>query len=91
MHILKDPSFFLTKRTVAPHGEKLGLMNPLFRSSLSWLDNYCISVGANLLVDLAIGVALGTRSIQNSVFRSRGIPGRSSVNTSGKSHADGML
>nr|GFB09873.1 hypothetical protein [Tanacetum cinerariifolium] len=33
MHILNDPSFFLTNKTVAPQGEELGLMKP-FRKAI---------------------------------------------------------
>ncbi|GJY61957.1 hypothetical protein Tco_0462614 [Tanacetum coccineum] len=29
MHIRNDPSFFLTNRTGAPHGDELGLIKPL--------------------------------------------------------------
>ncbi|GKA49799.1 hypothetical protein Tco_0742872, partial [Tanacetum coccineum] len=29
MHILNDPSFFLTNKTGAPQGDELGLMKPL--------------------------------------------------------------
>nr|GEU46128.1 aspartate--tRNA ligase 2, cytoplasmic-like [Tanacetum cinerariifolium] len=50
MHILKDPSFFLTNKSEAPQGEKLGLINPLSKSSCNWLGNSYISDGANLKV-----------------------------------------
>src|SRR5262249_36796176 len=33
MHIRKDPSFFFTKRTGAPHGETLGRISPLSKRS----------------------------------------------------------
>ena len=42
MHILRDPSFFLTNKTRAPHGEILGLMKPLSSKSLSWSSNFLI-------------------------------------------------
>ncbi|GKE93394.1 hypothetical protein Tco_1574489 [Tanacetum coccineum] len=38
MHILNDPSFFLTNKTKAPQGEELGLMKLLSESSCSCSD-----------------------------------------------------
>ena len=84
MHIRKEPSFFFTNNTCAPHGEKLGLMNPLLNSSWSWLESSCISEGASLYCALAIGAAPGIKSILNSTRRFGGNPGRPSRNTSGK-------
>jgi hypothetical protein len=69
MHILNDPSFFLTNKTGAPQGEKLGLMNPLLRSSCNSLEKSFISDGANRYGALATGAAPGTRSIRNSTCR----------------------
>ncbi|GJV16729.1 hypothetical protein Tco_1362052 [Tanacetum coccineum] len=46
MHIWNDPSFFLTNRTGAPHGDELGLMKPLSESSCSCIRNSFISNGA---------------------------------------------
>ncbi|KAI3740182.1 hypothetical protein L2E82_30604 [Cichorium intybus] len=90
MHIRKDPSFFFTNKTGAPQGEKLGLMNPLLSSSFSWLDNSCISAGANRYGAFATGVAPGIKSILNSTCHAGGTPGRSSGNTSGKSQTSGI-
>nr|GEY68135.1 putative reverse transcriptase domain-containing protein [Tanacetum cinerariifolium] len=47
MHIMNDPSFFLTNKTVAPQGNELGLMKPLLESSCSCSNNSFISDGAN--------------------------------------------
>nr|GEU63074.1 reverse transcriptase domain-containing protein [Tanacetum cinerariifolium] len=47
MHILNDPSFFLTNKTGAPQGEELGLINPLSKSYCSCSDNSFISDEAN--------------------------------------------
>ncbi|GKC67514.1 hypothetical protein Tco_1100112 [Tanacetum coccineum] len=47
MHILNDPSFFLTNKTGALQGEELGLMNPLSESSCNCSDSSFISDGAN--------------------------------------------
>ncbi|KAL4585017.1 hypothetical protein LXL04_009630 [Taraxacum kok-saghyz] len=90
MHIRKEPSFFFTNNIGAPHGEKLGLINPLLNSSWSWLESSCISEGASLYGALAIGAAPGIKSILNSTCRFGGNPGRSSGNTSGKSQTSGM-
>nr|GFD44056.1 hypothetical protein [Tanacetum cinerariifolium] len=46
MHILNEPSFFLTNKTKAPQGEESGLMKPLSKSSCSCSDNSFISDGA---------------------------------------------
>ncbi|GJY74260.1 hypothetical protein Tco_0478691 [Tanacetum coccineum] len=85
MHILKDPSFFLTNHTVAPQGEELGLINLFSKSSCYWLDSSCISDGASLYDDHATGAALGTKSIRNFTWRVGGSPGKSSGKTSNKS------
>ncbi|KAJ0854109.1 hypothetical protein HanRHA438_Chr14g0658921 [Helianthus annuus] len=79
---MRDPSFFFTKRTGAPQGEKLGRIKPLSESSCSCLDNSCISDGARRYGALATGFAPGTRSIRNSTWRAGGRPGKSSGNTS---------
>ena len=84
MHMRNVPSFFFTNKTGAPHGEKLGLMNPLLSSSFRWLDNSYISDGARRYSALATGVAPGIRSIRNSTCRADGTLGRSSGNTSRK-------
>ncbi|GKF56911.1 hypothetical protein Tco_0170448 [Tanacetum coccineum] len=57
MHILNDPSFFLTNKTEAPQGEELGLMNPLSESSCSCSDNSFILDGANQYGARATGAA----------------------------------
>ncbi|GJU15136.1 hypothetical protein Tco_1143102 [Tanacetum coccineum] len=65
IHRRIDPSIFLTKITSAPHGDELGLINPLLRSSCSFLDSSCISDGAKGYGALATVAAYGTRSIRN--------------------------
>nr|GFC35515.1 hypothetical protein [Tanacetum cinerariifolium] len=85
MHILNEPSFFLTNKTGAPQGEELGLMKPLSESSCSCFDNFFISDGAKRYGARATGAAHGIRSIWNSIGRAGGRPGKSSRNTSGKS------
>nr|GEV43226.1 hypothetical protein [Tanacetum cinerariifolium] len=89
MHILNDPSFFLTNKTVAPQGEELGLMMPLSESSCSCLDKSFISDGANRYGARATRAAPGIKSIGNSTGRPGGRPGKSSGNTSRKSRTIG--
>ncbi|GKC85825.1 hypothetical protein Tco_1141542 [Tanacetum coccineum] len=84
MHILNDPSFFLTNKTGAPQGEELGLMKPLSESSCSCSDNSFILDGASRYGARAIGAAPGIKSIWNSTNRAGGRLGKSSGNTSGK-------
>nr|GEZ58383.1 hypothetical protein [Tanacetum cinerariifolium] len=85
MHILNEPSFFLTNKTGASQGEELGHMKPLSESSCSCFDNSFISDGAKWYGAWATGAAHGIRSIWNSTGRAGGRPGKSSGNTSGKS------
>ncbi|GKE38427.1 hypothetical protein Tco_1461832, partial [Tanacetum coccineum] len=85
MHILNDPSFFLTNKTGAPQVEELGLMNPLSESSCNCSDNSFISDGANRYGARATGTTPGIKSIWNSTGRAGGRPGKSSGNTLGKS------
>ncbi|GKF46119.1 hypothetical protein Tco_0135921 [Tanacetum coccineum] len=89
MHILNDPSFFLTNKTGAPQGEELGLMKPLSESSCSCSDNSFISNGANRYDALATDATPGIKS-WNSTGRAGGRPGKSSGNTSEKSQTIGM-
>nr|GEY64798.1 hypothetical protein [Tanacetum cinerariifolium] len=85
MHILNDPSFFLTNNTGAPQGEELGLMKPLSESSCNCSDNSFILDGANRYGARATGPDPRIRSIWNSTGRARGRPEKSSRNTSRKS------
>ncbi|GJR41148.1 hypothetical protein Tco_1216832 [Tanacetum coccineum] len=85
MHILNDPSFFLTNKTGAPQGEELGLMKPLSESSCSCSDNFFISDGANRYGARATGATRGIKLIWNSTSQAGGRPGKSSGNTSEKS------
>ncbi|GJY35349.1 hypothetical protein Tco_0420727 [Tanacetum coccineum] len=77
MHILNDPSFFLTNKTEAPQGEELGLMNPLLESSCNCSDNSFILDGANRYDARAMGTAPRIKSIWNSTGRAGGRPGKS--------------
>ena len=61
--------FFFTNSIGAPHGEKLGLMNPLLNSFWGWLESPYISDRASLYGALAIGAAPGIKSIPNSTCR----------------------
>nr|GFB78997.1 hypothetical protein [Tanacetum cinerariifolium] len=91
IHILNDPSFFLTNKTGAPQGEELGLMKPLSESSCSCSDNSFILDGANRYEARATGAAPGIRLIWNSPGRAGGRPGKSSGNTFGKSRMIGYV
>nr|GEY27068.1 hypothetical protein [Tanacetum cinerariifolium] len=85
MHILNEPSFFLTNKTGAPQGEELGLIKPLSESSCSCSDNSFISNEAKRYGAWAIGATPRIRSIGNSTGRAGGRPGKFSGNTLGNS------
>ncbi|GKF46827.1 hypothetical protein Tco_0136629 [Tanacetum coccineum] len=85
MHILNDPSFFLTNKTGALQGEELGLMKPLSERSYSCSDNSFISDGASRYGARATDAAPGIKSTWNSTDRAGGRPDKSSGNTLGKS------
>ncbi|MFS7984974.1 hypothetical protein Hanom_Chr11g00992931 [Helianthus anomalus] len=46
MHIRIDPSFFLTNKIGAPHGDELGCMNLFSNNSSNCFFSSCISAGA---------------------------------------------
>ncbi|GKG36580.1 hypothetical protein Tco_0444258 [Tanacetum coccineum] len=77
MHILNDPSFFLTNKIGAPQGGELGLMKPLSESSCNCFNNFFISDGANRYGARATGAALGIKLIWNSTGQARGRLGKS--------------
>ncbi|GKF64383.1 hypothetical protein Tco_0187831, partial [Tanacetum coccineum] len=85
MHILNDPSFFLTNKIEAPQGEKLGLMKPLSEISCSCFDNSFILEGVNRYGARATGAAPRIKLIWNSTGRAGGRPDKSSGNSSKKS------
>nr|GEZ62724.1 hypothetical protein [Tanacetum cinerariifolium] len=60
IHVCIDSSFFLTKSTGAPQGDELGFINPLLRSSYSFLDSSCTSDGAKRYGALATDAAPDT-------------------------------
>ncbi|GJU02031.1 ribonuclease H-like domain-containing protein [Tanacetum coccineum] len=69
MHILKDPSFFLTSNIEAPQAEELGLISALSASTCSWFDSSCLFDVASLEGDHATSATSGTKSICNSTWR----------------------
>ncbi|GKC49619.1 hypothetical protein Tco_1072364 [Tanacetum coccineum] len=71
MHILNDPSFFLTNKIGAPQGEELGLMKHLSKSSGSCSDNSFISDRANRYGARVTGAAPGIRLVYLTSPRQR--------------------
>jgi hypothetical protein len=65
MHILIDPSFFVTNNIGAPHGNILWRIKPLSKSSWSYSFSYFNSEDA-IQSALEIGLVPGTHSIPNS-------------------------
>ena len=66
MHILRDPSFFFTNNTGAPHGEILGIMKPSSSNSLSSSFNSFNSAGAIQLGRIEMRLGSGRKSIPGS-------------------------
>ena len=62
-------------RTGAPHGEVLGLMNPLSSSSCSWTLSSCNSTGAILCGVIEMGKVPRCNSIPKSTTLYGGNPG----------------
>ena len=89
MHNRRVLSFFFANRTGAPHGEVLGLMNPLSSSSYSWTLSSCNSAGAILCGVIEMGEIPGCNSIPKSTSLCGGSPGSSSGKTSTYSHTTG--
>ena len=89
MHILREPSFFFTNNTGAPHGEILSLMKPLSRRSFNYSFNSLSSAGDILQGVIEIGWVSGKRSIPKSISLSGGTPRRSFGNTSENSQTTG--
>src|SRR3954469_36974 len=90
MHKRILPSFFFTNRTGAPHGETLGWMKCLARSSSSWRFSSLSSIGDILYGVMETGAVPGTRSIENSASLSGGREVISSGKTSENSHTTGI-
>ena len=82
MHSRRVLSLFFANRTGAPHGEVLGLMNPLSSNSYIWTLNSCNSIDAILCGVIETGDMPGCNSIQNSTTLYRGNPSSSSRKTS---------
>ena len=91
MHSLKLSSFFFKNKAGHPQGEVLGWMNPLSSNSCNCLFNSANSVGGILYGLLETGVVPSCNSIENSISRSGGIPGKSSGKTSAYSHTTGIF
>ena len=68
MHIMREPSFFLTNNTGAPHGEILGLMKPLYTRSFNCSFNSVSSAGDILEGGAEIGWLSGTILNPMSIF-----------------------
>lgn len=68
MPSLKLPSFFSTNNTIAPQGDKAGLMYPLSRISFSCNFNYTSSRILILYGAFDSRVSLGTNSIENYTY-----------------------
>jgi hypothetical protein len=73
------------------HGEELGRMNPLSNNSFNYILNSANSLGAILYGHLEIGATPGCSSMVNSISQSRGMPGKSSGNTSRNSRTTEIL
>ena len=52
MHILQEPSFFLTNTIGDPHGDVLGLMNPLSSNSCTYFLISAFSKADNLYIPM---------------------------------------
>ncbi|GKC37859.1 hypothetical protein Tco_1050243 [Tanacetum coccineum] len=61
------------KSTGAPQGDELGVINPLLRSSCSFLYSSCIFDGAKRYGTLATVAAPDTRLIWNSTIQVEGV------------------
>ena len=82
MHSRKVLSFFFANRTEAPHGEVLGLINPLSSDSCIWTLSSYNSTGAILCGVIEMGDVPGCNSIHKSTSLYGGNPGSSSGKTS---------
>ena len=78
MHSRRVLSFFFVNRTRAPHGEVLGLMNPLSSSSCNWTLSSYNSNGAILCEVIEMAEVPGCNSISKSTTLYGGNPGSSS-------------
>ena len=67
MHSLIDPSFFLTNKTGAPHGGKLGQMNPLSSNSCNYVFNSFSSIELSVMKKYAMPL-LEEISIESEYF-----------------------
>ena len=86
MHSRRVLSFFFANKTGAPHGEVLGLINPLSNNSCNWTLSSCYSIGDILCGVIEMGDVSRCNSIQKSTSLYGGNPGSSSEKTSSYSH-----
>ena len=75
-------SLFFANKTGVPHGEVLGLMNPLSNNSYIWTLSFCNSTGAILCGVIDMGDVLGCNSIRKYTSLYGGNPDSSSGKTS---------
>lgn len=78
-----DPSFFLMNKTGAPHGDTLGLINPVSKSSCNYVLSSTKSLGVIQKGAMDNEVVSGNKSMPKSTSLSRGNPSNSSGKTSG--------
>lgn len=90
MHNLMLLSFFLTKRTGAPQGETLNLMNHYTNNSYYYILSSFRSSGVIGYDALEVGAVPATKSIPNSTSLASHSLGTSSRNTSAKSLTTGI-
>ena len=81
MHSRRVLSFFFVNRTEAPHGELLGLLNPLSSNSCIWTSSSCNSTGVILCEVIEMGDVPRCNSIQKSTSLYGGNPNSSSGKT----------
>ena len=91
MHILREPSFFLTNKTIAPQSETLGQIKTLSNRSFSCSFNSFNSIGVILYGNIEIGQVSGMMSMPKSISLSGGTQGRSSRKTSRNSLTIGVI
>ena len=82
MHNRRVLSFFFANKTRAPHGDVLGLMNPMSNNSCIWTLSSYNSTGAILCGVIEMGDVPGCNSIHKSTSLYGGNPDNSSRKTS---------
>ena len=82
IHNLNKPSFFFIKRIGVAYDKVLEWIKPLSNKSLSWCFDPRSSTGAIQYESIKMGKILGIKSIQKSIFLSKGSLSNSSRKTS---------